>query len=520
MTFYFCLDEDRSPTLTICKQTFLRTFIKRMPIALFTSSVAAAVALASAPESRLNRLSLQSRREYDTCGKQVRDLLNNDYFETLNFNPEYQRPISWTPDKMNGFIDSIMHRRYIPAVLMYRLHESDKLIGKYASDPAHDVFENEVMDGQHRLYSLNAFKSAKLQRLPYSTKEFIVFWDFESVDEHGTRVHERVFYERTDDVENWCKERKYEPKYLTADEKKVFNNTTITVTSIVSKMTMNERRAEFLSLQNGAPVRGSDLLKNEVGRCRLMAKLNQYGYEEMMRTFLDHCSTKGKKYWTQWVARCYLLQKNAESPSVEFLLHDTKDLAKRIKTGHSSLYPSDDEFAEFHYKFLDFIEFLKDLDEIEFNVTQIFALFCHMCHHSYDREVLSSHMQFFAKEGRKFKSLWDKDLHEPRRQYFNECLDKLIEMTEPAAYDEKPITAAMKKDVWKMAFGKSQSGTCVICNKAEITKKSFECGHVVARALGGKTEPSNLRPMCFDCNRSMGTRNAYEYKKDVYPNNA
>lgn len=492
-----------------------------MPIALFTTSVAvAAAALTSAPESRLNRLSLQSRREYDTCGKQVRDLLNNDYFETLNFNPEYQRPISWTPDKMNGFIDSIMNRRYIPPVLLYRLQESDKCIGKYATDRTHDVFENEVMDGQHRLYSLNAFKSAKLQRLPYSKNEFIVFWYFEAVDENGTRIQERVFYERTDDVENWCKEKKYEPKYLTADEKKVFNNTTITVTSIVSKMTMNERRAEFLSLQNGAPVRGSDLLKNEVGRCRLMAKLNQYGYEEMMHTFLDHCSTKGKKYWTQWVARCFLLQKNAESPSVEFLLHDTKDLAKRIKTGHSSLNPSDDEFAEFHYKFLDFIEFLKDLDEIEFNVTQIFALFCHMCHNPYDREVLKSHMMFFAKEGavRQFKSLWDKDLHEPRRQYFNECLEKLNGMMESAApYDERPITAAIKKKVWKMAFGKSQIGICVICNKTEVTKETFECGHIVARALGGSTEPSNMLPMCFDCNRSMGTRNAYEYKNDVYP---
>ena len=282
-------------------------------------------------------------------------------------------------------------------------------------------------------------------------------------------------------------------------------------------MTMNERRAEFLSLQNGAPVRGADLLKNEVERCRLMAYLNEYGYEELMNTFLKHSSKKGKKYWTQWVARLYMLQKNAESPSVAFLTHDSK-IAKRIKEGHSSLNPSDEEFAEFHYKFLDFIEFLKDLDEIVLNITQINALFWHICHRTYDCEALRSHMPVFAKEGQKFKGLWDKDDDTPRREYFNRCLERLQSMQEHAApYDDRPITAAMKQKVWKTEFGKCQSGICVICRQTEITKDSFECGHITARALGGQTELDNLIPICFDCNRSMGTRNAYEYRDDVYP---
>lgn len=462
-------------------------------------------------------LVLQKRRDYSSCDKKVSELLNTEYYNTLNFNPEYQRPITWTPSKMNAFVLSAITGRYIPPILNYELQPSDKQIGKYASDPKFALFDYEVMDGQHRVSALKWFKSAKLQRLPYSTKEFIPHLDIDTVDEDGNRVRSRVFYERTEDVENWCKANGIQPEFLSVDEKKRFNNITIKVVEIRSKMTMNERRAEFLSLQNGAPVRGADLLKNEVERCRLMAYLNEYGYEEMMNTFLEHSSKKGKKYWTQWVARLYMLQKNAESPSVAFLIHDSK-IAKRIKEGHSSLNPSDEEFAEFHYKFLDFIEFLKDLDEIVLNITQINALFWHMCHRTYDREVIRSHMPVFAKEGQKFKGLWDKDDDTPRREYFNRCLERLQSMQEHAApYDDRPITAAMKKTVWKTEFKKSPTGICVICRQTEITKESFECGHIIARALGGQTELDNLIPICFDCNRSMGTRNAYEYRDDVYP---
>jgi hypothetical protein len=39
----------------------------------------------------------------------------------------------------------------------------------------------------------------------------------------------------------------------------------------------------------------------------------------------------------------------------------------------------------------------------------------------------------------------------------------------------------------------------------------------VARALGGQVTIENLIPICFTCNRAMGTRNAWEFKRDMYP---
>ena len=38
---------------------------------------------------------------------------------------------------------------------------------------------------------------------------------------------------------------------------------------------------------------------------------------------------------------------------------------------------------------------------------------------------------------------------------------------------------------------------------------SFHCGHIIAEAKGGETIVSNLKPICQNCNSSMGTTNNY-----------
>ena len=476
---------------------------------LFTSSNASATNFA---ESK--------KREYDICDKQIRDLLREDYFSTINLRPEYQRHIRWKPEAMNKFIDSVMNKRFMPTVLMYRLQSGD-YTGKYELE-SNRHYENEVMDGQHRLYTLNAFKSSKKQKLPYISKEFIVHWVVEQKDENGNalpKIH--VFYENTTDVTDWCNSVGIVPEYLSREGKKIFDDTTIRLTTIASKLTMNERRAEFLSLQNGIPVRGSDLLKNEVG-CKLMVEFNAHEYEELMdETFFKHCTKKAPQFKVNWAARCYLLfkakQVNNPYPAEEFLIGD-KVIGDRIKKSHSSLQPSCEEFAEFHDKFLDFIELLNSVGEsVTFNPTQIFALFYHVCTTEYNQENVISYMPYFSKDGqaKHLKNLWESTTIElgQRREYFNECIKQLSEMkTKACAYDERPITKQLKKQVWS----KCVNNKCEICHN-EIDCKNFESGHIIARARGGQTEIDNLIPICFNCNRSMGTRNAYEYKQDKYP---
>ena len=482
--------------------------------ALFVSTTTTVLALSNvAPTNKYTR-------EYEYCDKQVRDLLSIEYFNSINLRPRYQRHIRWKPDAMNAFIDSVMRKRYIMPILMYMLHPED-LTGMYTSDT---IYEYEVMDGQHRLYTLNAFKSSKLQKLPYVSKSFIVHWYYEEMGENNFKTPHYIFYEKTEDVENWCKETNKVPEYLSREGKRNFDNTVIKLTTIVSNLTMNQRREEFVSLQNGAPVRGSDLLKNAVG-CKLVAALDHYGYEALMDDiFFPHCTKKASKYWVQWVARFYLLftrfntQDCPHPPSETFLKGDSK-LQKLVKTGHSQLSPSDDEFNAFHDVFLEFIGFLQNLDEaILFNPTQIFAIFYHLCDENNQKDDIVSHMPMFSKMGQRkdLKNLWESSTVElePRRKYFNECINLLQELiTAPALpIDHRPITQTLRKEVWEKCVDEK----CEIC-LSEITFDNFEAGHIVARAMHGPTEIDNLIPICFDCNRSMGVRNAYEYKRDVHP---
>ena len=78
---------------------------------------------------------------------------------------------------------------------------------------------------------------------------------------------------------------------------------------------------------------------------------------------------------------------------------------------------------------------------------------------------------------------------------------------------KRNIPKRVKDLSWEKWVGKDvATHSCLCCEKAEIRMNSFHCGHVVAEADGGLTEPDNLRPICADCNLSMGRENFNDFK--------
>ena len=76
----------------------------------------------------------------------------------------------------------------------------------------------------------------------------------------------------------------------------------------------------------------------------------------------------------------------------------------------------------------------------------------------------------------------------------------------------KTIPKILKNLVWNEYIGKRNGiGPCFCCKK-EIDSKDFECGHIVPVSKGGKTNLTNLRPVCSCCNKSMGTENLMDFK--------
>ena len=81
-------------------------------------------------------------------------------------------------------------------------------------------------------------------------------------------------------------------------------------------------------------------------------------------------------------------------------------------------------------------------------------------------------------------------------------------------YKKKAIPKTVKKATWDRWIGKDVGVTkCLCCEHQEIRQFEFHCGHVVAESKGGKTTVDNMRPICAQCNLSMGSMDMNEFKK-------
>lgn len=81
---------------------------------------------------------------------------------------------------------------------------------------------------------------------------------------------------------------------------------------------------------------------------------------------------------------------------------------------------------------------------------------------------------------------------------------------------KKPISATIKRLVWNTHIGEEVGkAKCTCCKATDITQMSFNCGHIIAEANGGETTVSNLKPICQNCNSSMGTKNMEDFMKSL-----
>lgn len=82
---------------------------------------------------------------------------------------------------------------------------------------------------------------------------------------------------------------------------------------------------------------------------------------------------------------------------------------------------------------------------------------------------------------------------------------------------KRNIPKTLKRAVWDTHIGAEKGmAPCMCCERTMIQQIQFHCGHVIAEAEGGKTNVENLRPICAQCNLSMGKRNLYEFKAKYF----
>ena len=104
-----------------------------------------------------------------------------------------------------------------------------------------------------------------------------------------------------------------------------------------------------------------------------------------------------------------------------------------------------------------------------------------------------------------------------KQQQEQEELKKQQQEQEPqVSYKKTKITATTKRLVWNKWIGEEiGKSKCLCCKVTYITQMSFNCGHIIAEVNGGETNVSNLRPICQNCNSSMGITNMDDFMKTL-----
>jgi 5-methylcytosine-specific restriction endonuclease McrA len=86
-------------------------------------------------------------------------------------------------------------------------------------------------------------------------------------------------------------------------------------------------------------------------------------------------------------------------------------------------------------------------------------------------------------------------------------------------YHKKAIPKSLKKLVWDTYIGETIGlSKCLCCKHQEIRQIEFHCGHIKSEVNGGKTDIKNLRPICAQCNLSMGTMDMKDFIKNYFKN--
>ena len=88
--------------------------------------------------------------------------------------------------------------------------------------------------------------------------------------------------------------------------------------------------------------------------------------------------------------------------------------------------------------------------------------------------------------------------------------------TAGSSWTRRPkISASLRANVWVYYIGSHVGVTkCQCCHLQDITRDNYKCGHIVAVSKEGKTNLQNLRPICGLCNRSMGSKNLFDFSQE------
>lgn len=75
------------------------------------------------------------------------------------------------------------------------------------------------------------------------------------------------------------------------------------------------------------------------------------------------------------------------------------------------------------------------------------------------------------------------------------------------------IPSTVRNSVWNTYVGATKK-TSFCCGTKRISTANHHCGHIQSKKMGGSMKIENLRPICGQCNTSMGTKKNQQNQKN------
>lgn len=437
----------------------------------------------------------------------------------MNLRPGYQRDLRWTHEQYNDFIGTIMIHGYIPNIVIYKLHEHDErdLV----------THQNECIDGQHRIYAIIKFKNS--EPINVNGKEVMITWYHNLSDTY-------VFYKHNEDTEKWQNknpEKKF--AYFTDKERTDFDQCRITVEQIMCKLTYEQRCNMFVSLQQGTPVRNSDLYKNYIDVPLISFISKKKRFESVYNNNVSNRLTSNTvRNWLFCLVRICMICISETLDDINAWVNTTDtQIKKSIKMRAPNIMKiAENEFQVIEEKVNRWVSLLNRLPGyILFTPIQMLTTFvCLQNINIGNEESLEKRLTSgWAGKGTKDeKRMWfQKEFLEengrtsPQNQYYNECLKYLSSDSIPIENipikPRKPLNKKKRQELWVINFQKNNEGNCYVCSKSIEKDSKWHAGHIVAHAKGGSdTELNNYVIECPTCNLNHGTEDPNIYKKRNY----
>ena len=437
--------------------------------------------------------------------------------------PVYQRDFNWNERKVSNFLLTIMTSGYVQPLLLYEYGDEDEKI---------EGNDSEIIDGQHRALSIQAFM----------TGEPIIDKKGKSIMAYLKHEGHYLFYAKHDTEDNpikkWEDETGNKPTYFTKEQQKKFRDYKLRLETCNSRLTLERRRSLFDSLQEGVPVRNSDKDKNNMG-CAVVNELNtdyptwESDYKTNYMPLLTSCAVQNRLYC---VVRLYAIFVDPDAGRNKDKFWTDKEIKDKI--ANNSLLPRG-RAGEFKAKMDEVYETMRQLKELKpgakYTPIQLFTLCVGVFNDA--RNLVEKCASYITVKGKKkkntavtenkdTKSWWFderyRDVESDVMAYYHETRSFLESSAPPPPPPPEPPSGPRKwgactpKNVWRHYFSEHEEGNCSFdfCNKALTRKGKWERGHDIPHSKGGSSsDMSNLYVVCKDCNRKQGTQTRAEFER-------